>query len=360
MNRRRRPGVHGGMNRPDQYIAQLTAQAAWLRAQGDEESAALAEELADRFNTRHEGVLDVTTPEWANEAEGEVIDAAPSIRCWPSPGVVISGPGGKVLTIDPMDGGDVAVVHLGDIIGWVESVHMARVAKATVDVVLEAVSEDLFEHDGCSKSPDSIEALIARVRAAITQTRSEANDAVSVDISEAVSQGFMTAAGNLLDDLAERMGAADDDVAHDLATDLARVLRERHGAAGDTWVVEHIPARSGEDAERAAYDATVGVGYEVGEVIDAEFEVTPDEVIAAQEAADPFNIDPPPGYGDVAALQARDDDHRDYHARLLADANDSDWEETIGAVETAAAADDVSDRDIEHELDAQADEEDDL
>ena len=136
MNRRWRPGVHGGMNRPDMYIAQLTAQAAWLRAQGDEESAALAEELADRFNTRHEGVLDVTTPEWANEGEGEVIDAAPNIRCWPSPGVVISGPGGKVLTIDPMDGGDVAVVHLGDIIGWVESVHMAR-AEAREDAERE-------------------------------------------------------------------------------------------------------------------------------------------------------------------------------------------------------------------------------
>ena len=141
------------MNRPDQYIAQLTAQAAWLRAQGDHDGAALAEELADHFNTRHEGVLDVTTPEWANEAEGEVIDAAPS--------------------------------------GWVESVHMAR-------------------------------------------------------------------------------------------------------------------AEAREDAEREDYDATVGSGYE-GEAIDAEFEETPDEVVAAQEAADPFNIDPPPGYGDAVPTSGRTD-----------------------------------------------------
>ena len=205
MNRRRRPGVHGGMNRPDQYIAQLTAQAAWLRAQGDEESAALAEELADRFNTRHEGVLDTTTPTWLGT--GDALDVEPAIRCWPEVGCVFEGDDGPYLTIDPMDGGDVSIVHMGDVVRWVQG----------------------------------------------------------------------------------RGAPADNESAH--------------------------------DAERQAHDATVGSGYLEGEVIDAEFEVTPGEVIDAQEA----------------------------------DANDSDWEETIGAVETAAADDDVSDRDIEHELDAQAD-----
>ena len=207
------------MNRPDMYIAQLTAQAAWLRAQGDDEGAALAEELADRLNTRHEGVLDTTTPTWLGT--GDALDVEPAIRCWPEVGCVFEGDDGPYLTIDPMDGGDVSIVHMGDVVRWVQG----------------------------------------------------------------------------------RGAPADNESAH--------------------------------DAERQAHDATVGSGYE-GEAIDAEFEETPDEVVAAQEAADPFNIDPPPGYGDA------------------------DPYSEVAAVETAAAADDDSDRDVEHELDAQADGEDDL
>lgn len=174
------------MNRPDMYIAQLTAQAAWLRAQGDEESAALAEELVDRFNTRHEGVLDTTTPTWLGT--GDALDVEPTIRCHPEVGCVFQGDDGPYLTIDPMDGGDVSIVHMGDVVRWMEA----------------------------------------------------------------------------------RLGA-DADIA----------------AKGD--------------AERQAYDATVGSGYEPGEVIDAEFEETPDAMTAAQEAADSFNGDPPPGYARLLA-----------------------------------------------------------
>jgi len=169
VNRGRRPVVHGGMNRPDMYIAQLTAQAAWLRAQGDDEGAALAEELADRFNTRHEGVLDTTTPTWLGT--GDALDVEPAIRCWPEVGCVFEGDDGPYLTIDPMDGGDVSIVHMGDIVRWMSS---------------------------------------------------------RIDADEQATR-----------------------------------------AAGE--------AQAKLDAERVAYDVTVGSGYAAGEVIDAEFEVTPEE-----------------------------------------------------------------------------------
>lgn len=157
------------MNRPNMYIAQLTAQAAWLRAQGDDEGAALAEELADRFNTRHEGVLDATAPEWASGPDVE-LDTAPNIRCSPEVGVIFPNHAGEmILTIDMLDGGDVAIVHLGDVLAW---------------------------HAGHAKAVDAL-------------------------IADGAAQAQL-------------------------------------------------------DAERAAYDATVGSGYEAGEVIDAEFEVTED------------------------------------------------------------------------------------
>lgn len=131
MNRRRRGGVHGGMNRPDMYMKQLAAQAAWFRAQGDDEAAAIADELAERIHDHHEGVLDETTPEWAN---GEVVDEAPAIRCWPATGVVLRGEEGRVLTIDPMDGGDVMIVHLGDVARYLEdSTRAAGEAEAADD-----------------------------------------------------------------------------------------------------------------------------------------------------------------------------------------------------------------------------------
>lgn len=107
------------MNRADQYLKQALAIGAWLHAQGDEEAAGIADDLADRLQARHEAGADddQTSPEWANGA-GEVIDTEPAIRCWPAPGVVILSPTGPVLTIDPEDGGDVSVVHLGDVLDW--------------------------------------------------------------------------------------------------------------------------------------------------------------------------------------------------------------------------------------------------
>ena len=182
------------MNRPDMYIAQLTAQAAWLRAQGDEYGAEQAGELAERYRRHYEAVVD-TTPTWLGT--GDALDVEPAIRCHPEVGCVFQGDDGPYLTIDPMDGGDVSIVHMGDVVRWMEA----------------------------------------------------------------------------------RLGA-DADIA----------------AKGD--------------AERQAHDATVGSGYE-GEAIDAEFEETPDEVVAAQEAADPFNAggwegldDVPPEYAEEAAARA--------------------------------------------------------
>lgn len=210
MNRWRRAGVHGGMNRPNMYIKQAHAMVAWFRAQGDQEGADLADSLAEHLNVNHEAVDDQTTPDWTVVPGPDALDTEPAIRCWPEVGCVFEGEDGPILTIDPMDGGDVSIVHMGDVVKW----------------------------------------------------------------------------------MSIRIGADE----------------EKARATGE--------AQAQLDAERQAYDATVGSGYK-------------------------------------DAHQARD-----YHARLLAEANDSDWEETIGAVETAAAADHVSDRDIEHELDAQADAED--
>lgn len=54
-------------------------------------------------------------PGWTG---GDVIDARPAIRCWPAAGVVFAGPEGPVLSIDPCDGGNVSLVHLGDAARW--------------------------------------------------------------------------------------------------------------------------------------------------------------------------------------------------------------------------------------------------
>ena len=106
------------MNRPNIYMAQLAAQAAWFRAQGDGEAAVLAEELAERIHDRHEGVLDETAPEWASGPDVE-IDNEPAIRCSPGVGVIFPNHAGEmILTVDMLDGGDVAVVHLGDVLAW--------------------------------------------------------------------------------------------------------------------------------------------------------------------------------------------------------------------------------------------------
>lgn len=120
MNRGRVGGVHEDMNRPDIYMKQLAGLDAWLAAQGDEEGAALARELAERIHDRHEGIDDQTTLEWANGPDDEC-DIEPEIRCSPAVGIVFENNAGEpILTIDMLDGGDVAVVHMGDVVRWVE------------------------------------------------------------------------------------------------------------------------------------------------------------------------------------------------------------------------------------------------
>lgn len=146
------------MNRPNMYIAQLTAQAAWLRAQGDDEGAVLAEELADRFNTRHEGVLDATAPEWASGPDVE-IDTAPNIRCSPEVGVIFPNHAGEpILTIDMLDGGDVAVVHLGDVLAW-----HAGMVKAVDGLIADGAAQAELDrarqaHDATVGEGDAIDA----------------------------------------------------------------------------------------------------------------------------------------------------------------------------------------------------------
>lgn len=49
---------------------------------------------------------------------GDVIDAAPGIRCYPEAGIVLDSRDGPVLTVDPLDGGDCWVVHMGDVARW--------------------------------------------------------------------------------------------------------------------------------------------------------------------------------------------------------------------------------------------------
>lgn len=164
------------MNRPDIYIKQAHAMAAWLRAQGDPEGADLADSLAENLNVNHEAVDDQTTPEWLALRDPDALDTEPAIRCWPEVGCVFEGEDGPVLTIDPMDGGDVSIVHMGDIVKW----------------------------------------MSGRIDADERKTR----------------------------------------------------------------VVGEAQAKL--DAERVAYDATVGSGYEPGEVIDADFEVEPPEQVAAE------------------------------------------------------------------------------
>ena len=160
------------MNRPNIYIKQAHAIAAWLRAQGDPEGSDLADSLAEHLNVNHDAVDDQTTPDWTIVPGPDALDAEPAIRCWPEVGCVFEGEDGPVLTIDPCDGGDVSIVHMGDVARW-----MSR---------------------------------------------------IDADTSEKATRALGEAQAKL-------------------------------------------------DAERIAYDATVGSGYEAGEVIDAEFEVTEDE-----------------------------------------------------------------------------------
>ena len=109
------------MNRPDQYMKQATACAAWLRAEGDDDGAALARQLAAHLRDRHAAQEDTRSSEVPSWARGDDFDANPTIRCWPSPGVVTLGEDGPVLAIDmwttALDLG-MAVVHLGDVVEW--------------------------------------------------------------------------------------------------------------------------------------------------------------------------------------------------------------------------------------------------
>ena len=107
------------MTRPDMYIAQLTAQAAWLRTQGDHEGADLADSLVEHIRVNHDAD-DVATTEWVGRP-GNVLDTEPDIRCWPNVGCVFAGDDGPYLTIDPMDGSDVSIVHIGDVVRWSEN-----------------------------------------------------------------------------------------------------------------------------------------------------------------------------------------------------------------------------------------------
>lgn len=77
----------------------------------------MADDLAEHFNLNYEATDDSNDgdPPWAL---GETIDTEPAIRCYPAAGIVMLGPEGPVLTIDPMDGGNVALVHLGDVLDW--------------------------------------------------------------------------------------------------------------------------------------------------------------------------------------------------------------------------------------------------
>ena len=190
------------MNRPDIYIKQAHAMAAWLRAQGDPEGADLADSLAEHLNVNHEAVDDQTTPDWTVGPRMDALDAEPAIRCWPEVGCVFEGEDGPVLTIDPMDGGDVSIVHMGDVVRWMSG-------------------------------------------------------RIDADASEQKTRAFGEAQAQL-------------------------------------------------DAERAAYDATVGLGYEAGEVIDAEFEITPEEWVTLKpgeptvgDLADPVLLGMVDGVGDA-------------------------------------------------------------
>lgn len=109
------------MTRSDMYMKHLAGLAAWLRAQGDEAGAERTDELAEHLNVNHEGVGDQTTPTWA-QGEDDELDVEPNIRCSPAPGIIFENTAGElVLTIDMLTGGDVAVVHMGDVVRWVEN-----------------------------------------------------------------------------------------------------------------------------------------------------------------------------------------------------------------------------------------------
>lgn len=102
-------------------MKQATACAAWLRAEGDDEGVALAEELAARLRDQHaaqESTYHKDVPSWCPRTDGS---PEPTIRCWPSPGVVAFGEDGPVLAVDMWatapDLG-MAMVHLGDVIEW--------------------------------------------------------------------------------------------------------------------------------------------------------------------------------------------------------------------------------------------------
>jgi hypothetical protein len=108
------------MNRADMYLKQLHGLQAWLRAQGDEEGADQADDLAEHLSRNHEAVDDLAEPPWTGGPDFEA-DVEPDIRCRPEVGVVYMNRDGEpILTVDMLDGGDVAVVHMGDVVRWVE------------------------------------------------------------------------------------------------------------------------------------------------------------------------------------------------------------------------------------------------
>lgn len=120
------------MNRSDMYLKQLHGLQAWLRAQGDEEGADQADDLAEHLSRNHEAVDDQTTPAWAHGEDDEV-DVEPDIRCSPAAGCIFENRAGElILTIDMLDGGDVAVVHMGDVVRWVERRGAPAVRPTTV------------------------------------------------------------------------------------------------------------------------------------------------------------------------------------------------------------------------------------
>jgi len=98
------------------------------------ESVAALQTFAEAAERDAKATTPPAEPGWTG---GEVIDSAPAIRCWPAVGVVFAGPEGPVLSIDPQDGGNVALVHIGDVAEYKRSSDFALLMLKHKEVMRE-------------------------------------------------------------------------------------------------------------------------------------------------------------------------------------------------------------------------------
>jgi hypothetical protein len=231
------------MNRPNTYMKQLVGLAAWLRAEGDEAAALEVDALAEHLTARHEAVDDQTMPDWTVGPRMDALDVEPAIRCWPEVGCVFEGADGPVLTIDPLDGSDVAIVHMGDVVRWMSS----RIDADTSEQATRAAGEAQAEHDAERVAYD---ATVGGGYAAgeATDAEFEVDEAINED--DGAFARFNAARAASIPDEMSLLDEDEDDVGEDPTDDqLGIELAAEADREGDGWVNPYSREAGRDDVE---------------------------------------------------------------------------------------------------------------